>query len=138
MSHPPPLHDGTTGGLTATVRGRGRRAGARPAHGNRISHLSPGATTGGVHGPDRYDFAPGRSGPDPHLHRTTAEAFFVLSGGIHGFRNESGEEASMLTHVAPGAAREECLEGPARIAAGGTLAEAERAAFMEHHDHHGV
>ena len=138
MSYPPPLHDGTTGGLTATVRGRGRRAGARPAHGNRISHLSPGATTGGVHGPDRYDFAPGRRGRDPHLHRTVAEAFFVLSGGIHGFRNESGEEASMLIHFAPGAPREEYFEGLARIAAGETLTDAERAAFMEHHDNHWV
>ena len=64
--------------------------------------------------------SPARSGPDPHFHRTISESFFVISGsiklfdgrdwldarpgdflyvpegGIHGLRNESGADASML------------------------------------------
>ena len=44
----------------------------------------------------------------------------------------------MLTHVAPGAPREESFEGLAGIAAGGGLTDAERAASTEHHDHPGV
>jgi hypothetical protein len=31
----------------------------------------------------------------------------VLEGGLHGFRNESGEQASMLILFPPGAARED-------------------------------
>jgi hypothetical protein len=70
---------------------------------------------------------PAPSGPDAHFHRSISESFFILSGtvriydgtrwidtvprdfvhvpegGIHAFRNESGEPASMLLHFAPGA-----------------------------------
>jgi oxalate decarboxylase/phosphoglucose isomerase-like protein (cupin superfamily) len=57
----------------------------------------------------------------------------VPEGGIHGFRNESGEPASMLIHFAPGAPREAYFEGT--VAVPGMTAE-ERAAFYLLHDNH--
>jgi mannose-6-phosphate isomerase-like protein (cupin superfamily) len=77
---------------------------------------------------------PAPAGPGPHFHRSISESFFVLSGtvrlydrtawvdaepgdflhvpegGIHGFRNESGEPASMLLLFAPGALPEDYFE----------------------------
>ena len=73
-------------------------------------------------------------GPPGHFHRTISESFYVLSGevrlydgdswrtgrpgdflfippgGIHGFRNESGEPATMLILFTPGAPREDYFE----------------------------
>ena len=79
--------------------------------------------------------APRRRGPSPHFHRSITESFFVLTGtvaaarrtadgvdagpgdflhvpvgGVHGFRNESGEPASMLLLFTPGAPREDYFE----------------------------
>ncbi len=103
-----------------------------------------------------------RSGPDPHFHRTISESFYVLSGtvrlydgtrwldgspgdfmfvpegGIHGFRNESGEPASMLLLFAPGASREDYFETLARVAGGEVMTEEERLAFYLRHDNHWV
>ena len=55
-------------------------------------------------------------------------------GGIHGFRNESGDDASMLILFAPGAPREDYFETLARVSEGMTMTEEERAAFMIRHD----
>ena len=41
---------------------------------------------------------------------------FVPEGGVHGFRNESGQPASMLILFAPGAPREAYFEGLVQIA----------------------
>jgi mannose-6-phosphate isomerase-like protein (cupin superfamily) len=95
------------------------------------------------------------TGPGPHFHRGLAESFFVLSGamrlydgngwvdagpgdylyvpegGVHGFRNESGEPASMLILFAPGAPREGYFEGLAGLAG---KSDEERDAFMTYHD----
>jgi mannose-6-phosphate isomerase-like protein (cupin superfamily) len=158
VSYPPRLYDGDTGEVSATVR----RADAAPElvypNGNKVSYLSTGASTGGLFGLYRWEFSGARSGPDPHFHRTMAESFFILSGtvkihdgngwvdthpgdylhvppgGIHGFRNESGEAASMLLHFAPGGPREGYFEGLLRLAEGQTMTDDERAAFMEYHD----
>jgi mannose-6-phosphate isomerase-like protein (cupin superfamily) len=86
--------------------------------------------------------APGTPGAAPHFHRTLAESFFILSGavglyngetwtaaapgdylyvpegGIHGFRNDGSEAASMLILFAPGAPREGYFEGLADRAMG--------------------
>ncbi|WP_426247490.1 cupin domain-containing protein [Nocardioides sp. LHG3406-4] len=160
MSYPPPIYDGDTGELTATIRTHGTDPELVYPNGNTISILSTGDTTGGLYGLYRYDFAGPRSGPDSHFHKTVTEAFYILSGevtvydgrawqparpgdylyvpagGLHGFRNESGAEASMLLHFAPGAPREEYFEGLARLAAGETMTDAERDAFMKYHDNH--
>jgi mannose-6-phosphate isomerase-like protein (cupin superfamily) len=98
---------------------------------------------------------PEPSGPGPHFHRSITESFYVLTGtiriydgnrwvdarpgdfvhvpegGIHGFRNESGEPASMLLHFSPGAPREAYFENIVTIA---TASEEERAAFFRAHD----
>ena len=103
---------------------------------------------------------PEPSGPGPHFHRSIAESFYILSGtvriydgtrwidtkpgdfvhvpigGIHGFRNESGEPASMLLHFAPGAPREGYFEGLAEFAVKGQPSDEELAEFYRRHDNH--
>ena len=93
----------------------------------------PGQTTGGAFGLYRWDMGPRPSGPSPHFHRSITESFYVLTGAVrlhdgrmgrrrargllprpdrrrHGFRNESGEPASMLLLFTPGAPREDYFE----------------------------
>lgn len=155
MSYPPPLYDGDTGEVSATVR----RADAPPEvtypNGNTVRYLATGRRTHGLFGLYRWEFAGPRSGPEPHFHRTLSESFFVLEGevsihdgrgwqvcrpgdvahvppgGIHGFRNESGP-AAMLLHFAPGAPREAYFEGLARGL--DDLGPAELEEFMREHD----
>ena len=127
-------------------------------NGNRVHYLATGEGTGGLYGLYRWEFSGARSGPAPHFHRTLAESFYILEGevsvydgtgwkvarpgdylhvppgGWHGFRNESGAEAAMLLHFAPGAPREAYFEGLARLGQGETMTDAERAEFMAHHD----
>ena len=158
MSYPPPIYDHTTGELSATVRGAAATPELEYPNGTRVSSLATGASTGGLFGLYRWDFSGARSGPDPHFHRTVAESFFILSGrvrihdgthwretgpgdflhvppgGIHGFRNESGEPASMLLHFAPGAPREGYFEGLLRIAEGEKLTDEQYDEFMAYHD----
>jgi quercetin dioxygenase-like cupin family protein len=56
---------------------------------------------------------------------------YVPEGGLHGFRNESGEQASMLILFAPGAPREDYFE---RVASAGQMSEDERTEFYLRHD----
>src|ERR1700737_2064543 len=90
--------------------------------------------------PPRYTGDPPKGGgPGPHFHRAMSEAFYVLSGtvklydgndwidghpndflyvppgGIHGFRNEADEQASILMLFAPGSPREHYFEGLAQL-----------------------
>ena len=58
----------------------------------------------------------------------------VPPGGIHGFRNESGEPASMLLHFAPGAPREPYFETLKAVGDGLEMTPEEREAFMFAHD----
>jgi mannose-6-phosphate isomerase-like protein (cupin superfamily) len=123
-------------------------------HGS-ASYLATGASTNGQFGLYRWDMDGPRSGPDPHFHRSISESFFVLSGtvrlydgtqwvdahagdfmfvpegGVHGFRNESGEPASMLLLFAPGAPREGYFEGLADLA---SKSDTQRQEFMDYHD----
>ena len=102
-------------------------------------YLANQQQTGGDYGLYRVDISPAGGGPGPHFHRAMWEAFFVLSGtvrlydgndwidgnqgdflyvppgGIHGFRNEADEPASILMLFAPGAPREHYFEGLARV-----------------------
>ncbi|MCC5581469.1 cupin domain-containing protein [Microtetraspora sp. AC03309] len=110
--------------------------------GTNVHHLATGASTHGHFGLYRWEMGPRPSGPSPHFHRTMTESFYVLSGtirlyngerwvegtpgdflyvpegGVHAFRNESGEPASMLLLFTPGAPRESYFEELAEIAAG--------------------
>ena len=160
MSYPPPLYDGTSGEVSATIR----PGGAPPDRGNptgtRVSYLATGEGTGGLFGLYKWEFSDAVSGPGPHFHRTLAESFYILAGevtvydgkewvkaspgdflhvppgGLHGFRNESGAPASMLLHFAPGAPREAYFEGLDRLARGEQWSDDERDAFMAAHDNH--
>jgi mannose-6-phosphate isomerase-like protein (cupin superfamily) len=115
--------------------------------------------TDGDYGLYRVDLAPQAGGPAPHFHRTMSEAFFVLSGsmklhdgtdwldgrqgdflyvppgGIHGFRNEADEPASILMLFAPGAPREHYFEGLAKL---GDLTDDERRDWFIANDNHFV
>src|ERR1039458_6335889 len=122
---------------------------------SRTNHTYP---SGGF-GLYRWDFTGPRSRPDPHFHKTVSESFYMLSGtiqlydgrgwadakpgdflfvpegGIHGFRNESGQPASMLLLFAPGAPREAYFESLAEWAVTGKQPSGEeRAEFMLRHD----
>ena len=139
--------------------GRHRPDGTPPdvvsASGTEIHYLATGASTGGQLGLYRYEMGPGRGGPDPHFHRSITESFYVLSGtvrlydgagwtdgrpgdflyvpqgGVHAFRNESGEPTSMLILFTPGAPREDYFE---RVSTAAAMSEDERAEFFLRHD----
>ena len=122
-------------------------------------YLATGDLTGGSFGLYRWNMGPEPSGPGPHFHKTITESFFVISGavrlfdgsswqdgrpgdflhiaqgGLHGFRNESGEDASMLILFTPGAPREKYFEGLAHLALGGERpSEEELDEFYLRHD----
>ena len=153
MSYPEPRYFGETGEVAAAFRPADHPAEITYASGGRCSYLATTESTGGEFGLYRWDFAATPSGPDTHFHKTISESFFILSGtvrlfngekwldaepgdflyvppgGLHAFRNESGEPASMLLMFAPGAPREGYFEGLVQ-----GVADDQRDAFMRHHD----
>lgn len=157
MSYPPPTYLGDTGEVSAVLRPAAQAPDLLYDNGVEVHYLATGGTTDGRFGLYRWDFSPGCSGPDPHFHRGISESFFVLSGtislydgrswtdghagdflhvpdgGVHGFRNDSREVASMLLLFAPGAPREDYFEGLARAAVT-PMTDEERAEFMVRHD----
>jgi mannose-6-phosphate isomerase-like protein (cupin superfamily) len=159
MSYPDARYLGATGEISA----RFRRAGAEPelqlGGGGDASYLATGASTNGQFGLYRWNMGPKSGGPGTHFHRTISESFFVLSGsvqvfdgaswtdanagdflfvpegGLHAFRNDSPEAASMLILFAPGAPREGYFEGLVDMAASGRrLSEQEWTEFFVRHD----
>jgi mannose-6-phosphate isomerase-like protein (cupin superfamily) len=125
--------------------------------------VAPGSVTQGEFGVFRWDMAPNAGGPDPHIHHTFSESFYVLYGrvrlfdgrswvealagdllyvpknGIHAFRNESEEPAAMLILFAPGRPREEYFKALAENArVGRTMTDEERTAFLAKHDQYMV
>ncbi len=58
----------------------------------------------------------------------------VPIGGVHGFKNDTDEPASMLIHFAPGAPREGYFEGLAEFARSGRPSDEEMADFYARHD----
>jgi mannose-6-phosphate isomerase-like protein (cupin superfamily) len=124
-------------------------------------YLATGEATRGQFGLFRWDMGPKAGGPAPHFHRTMSESFFVLAGavriydgtewsetgpgdycfvpegGIHGFRNDSGEPASMLILFSPGAPREWYFEGLVEMFQPGREVSAEEfKEFCERHDNY--
>ncbi|GAB3595560.1 cupin domain-containing protein [Angustibacter peucedani] len=155
--YPPDRYTGDGGEASARFRPVGQApevVGATTS----THYLATGASTGGQFGLYRWDMGPERSGPDPHFHRSISESFFVLQGvvslhdgtgwrdaaagdflhvpegGVHGFRNESGEPASMLILFAPGAPREDYFETLADTARREAMDDEARAAFFLRHD----
>jgi mannose-6-phosphate isomerase-like protein (cupin superfamily) len=160
MSYPPDRYRAEGGETTARIRRHDAQPDIEQANGGAVHYLATGDSAGGDFGLYRWDFGPGRAGPDPHFHRTLSESFFVLSGtvslydgtawrdatagdfmyvpagGVHAFRNESGLVASMLLLFAPGAPREEYFETLAKVGHGLELTDEERADLYARHDNH--
>jgi len=158
LSYPPELYHGEGGEASATFRPVTAPPDLVYPSGTKVDYLATGASTGGLFGLYKWSMVAGKGGPGPHFHRTLAESFFVLSGtlqiydgtawrdavpgdfvhvppgGIHGFRTESGEAASMLIHFAPGAPREAYFEGGARMAGGDKADPEALARFYAEHD----
>jgi quercetin dioxygenase-like cupin family protein len=127
------------------------------------SFLATGSQTDGHFGLFQWDMAPQAGGPAAHYHKTFSESFYVLDGevrlfdgtewvtgvkgdylyvppnGIHAFRNESDEPASMLILFAPGTPRERYFIELAEIATSGRqLTDEERTEFLAGHDQYMV
>jgi mannose-6-phosphate isomerase-like protein (cupin superfamily) len=158
MSYPEPRYVGDTGEVSARLRRDGHEPELSSAAGTRTHYLATGASTDGEFGLYRWEMGPKPSGPDPHFHKTISESFYILSGtvrlydgakwidatpgdflfvpegGIHAFRNESGEPASMLLLFAPGAPREDYFETLADAARREGLTDEERREFFLRHD----
>lgn len=155
MSYPPDAFTDAAPEVSATFRPVDHPAELARANGNATHYLATGASTRGQFGLYRWEMGPTPAGPDPHFHRSISESFFVLTGtmrlydgerwidavpgdflfvpegGIHAFRNESGEPASMLILFAPGAPREDYFE---RVGQAAGWSEEERTAFFLRHD----
>lgn len=160
MSYPPATYFGDSGEASGSFRPAGKQPDLRYPNGGSVHYLATTASTRGQFGLYRWDFGATVSGPDPHFHRSISESFFILSGtvrvydgrawadakpgdflfvpvgGIHAFKNESGEPASMLLLFAPGAPREDYFETLAEVAGGRTMDADERAEFFARHDNH--
>jgi len=158
MSYPQLRYSGDTGEPSARLRSHAEPPDLTYSTGGTVHYLSTTATTGGEFGLYRWNFAPKTSGPDAHFHKTISESFFILSGtvrlydgkkwvdategdylfvpegGIHAFKNESGEAASMLLLFAPGAPREEYFETLRDWGQGKTVTDEEKAEFFVRHD----
>ena len=139
MTYPEPQYFGSGGEVTARFRPADTPP-ELPRPGGAASYLATGASTRGRFGLYRWDMGPEPAGANAHFHRTISESFFVLSGvvklfdgtnwldahpgdfayvpegGLHGFRNESGEPSSLLILFAPGAPREAYFEGLVELA----------------------
>lgn len=158
MSYPEPRYDGESGLSNASFRPADHEPEIRYRSGGTAHYLATGKSTNGGFGLYRWEMATAPSGPEPHFHRTISESFYVLAGtirlydgrrwiegrpgdflfvpegGIHAFRNESGDPASMLILFVPGAPREDYFETLARVGEGLVLSDEEKAAFYLRHD----
>ncbi|RVX37856.1 quercetin dioxygenase-like cupin family protein [Nonomuraea polychroma] len=143
MSYPEAQYLGETGEISSTLRPAGGEPDLTMGTGTRVHYLGTGGSTNGAFGLYRWEMGPKPGGAGAHFHRTMTESFYVLSGtvrlytgetwaagrpgdflhvpegGIHGFRNESGEPASMLILFTPGAPREAYFEELAEISTSG-------------------
>lgn len=158
MTYPDPRYLGPAGEANATYRPASAAPDLIYRSGTTVDYLATGASTDGLFGLYRWNMSAEHGGPDPHFHRTIHESFYVLHGtvrifdgrrwvdagagdfvhvppgGIHGFRNESGNPASMLIHFAPGAPREGYFEGLAEFTRSGRPSDEEMADFYRGHD----
>jgi mannose-6-phosphate isomerase-like protein (cupin superfamily) len=159
LTYPPVRYEGA-GETSAWFRPAGAPAELVVPGGGAAAYLATGETTGGEFGLYRWDMGAEPSGPPAHVHKTISESFYVLSGtvrvydgtawtdaepgdflhvpvgGVHAFRNESGEPASMLLLFVPGAPREDYFETLADAARRDAMDEAAWAAFFARHDTH--
>ena len=158
MSYPEPRYFGDTGEISATARAFGAAPELTLPTTN-VHYLATGATTDGDFGLYRWEMAGPPGGPAPHFHRSITESFYVLfgtvgiydgsgwsdavpgdyffvpPGGVHAFRNDSGQPASMLILFTPGAPREAFFEGVTEITGNGRQpTDEEMTEFYRQHD----
>jgi mannose-6-phosphate isomerase-like protein (cupin superfamily) len=155
MTYPEARYPGDRGERSATYRPASAPPELDYGGGNRAHYLATGASTGGDFGLYRWEMGASPGGPAAHFHRAISESFFILTGrvrifdgeewidaapgdfvhvpagGVHAFRNDSGEPATMLLHFAPGAPREGYFEGLPRLR---ELKAEQRDEFFVHHD----
>jgi len=162
MSNPDVRNLGNDGEVSAKFRPMTQ--GPELAIGDRVAarYLTTGVSTKGRFGLYRWDKIPHMPGATAHFHKTMSESFFVLSGtvgffngerwidatagdflyvpegGIHGFRNDSNDAASMLILFAPGIAREPYFEALAEMAAGRQFSDEEWASICIKYDNYFV
>lgn len=162
MAYPEPRYTGESGEASATYRPADQAPDVVYPNGTSFHYLATGDLTRGLFGLYRLESVARGGGPEPHFHRTFTESFYLLAGniriydgrewldarpgdfvhvpegGLHGFRNDSDEPASLLIHFAPGAPREAYFEASARFARDGQPGEAEMADFYREHDNYFV
>jgi mannose-6-phosphate isomerase-like protein (cupin superfamily) len=160
MSYPDARYLGDKGEINATFRPAAREPDLMIGAGTAVHYLTTGASTHGQFGLYWWEAKPHTPGPSTHFHRTMSESFFILSGmvrlfngerwidatagdflyvpegGLHGFRNESDEPASMLLLFAPGAPREAYFEALAEKAAGRRFSDEEWTDLCRRHDNY--
>ncbi|GAA2210256.1 cupin domain-containing protein [Nonomuraea monospora] len=143
MSYPEPRYFAEEGEHSGTFALADRAPDLKIGTNTEVHYLATGGSTGGAYGLYRWEMGPKPGGPGAHFHRTMTESFYVLSGairlfngekwaegkpgdflfvpegGVHAFRNESGEPATMLILFTPGAPRESYFEELAAIVESG-------------------
>ena len=149
---------GETGEASAILRPKGVDTLQR-SETTSVSFIGPGSVTGGEFGLFRWSMTVGSGGAGTHFHRTFSESFYVLNGaltlfdgttrvkagegdflyvprgGVHGFRNDSNADASMLILFSPGSPRENYFRELAEITSSGrTLTDEEWADLFARHD----
>jgi quercetin dioxygenase-like cupin family protein len=152
-------YTGSAGEATATAHLAETIPHLRMSSGTVGRFVATGELTKGRFGLYRWEMPPHSGGAGAHFHRTFSESFYVLEGlvslyngvdwgaggpgdflyvpegGIHGFRNDSDEPATMLILFAPGAKREGYFEELARIALSGReMTPADWTALYEQYD----
>jgi mannose-6-phosphate isomerase-like protein (cupin superfamily) len=149
---------GETGEASAILRRNGVDTLQR-SQSTSVSFIGPGSVTNGDFGLFRWNMTAEAGGAGTHFHRTFSESFYVLDGavtlfdgagwvragegdllyvprgGVHGFRNDSGADASMLILFSPGIPREKYFQELAEITRSGrTLTDEEWADLFARHD----
>jgi len=164
MTYPSPRYFADHGTVTAIYRPGTQAHDLEIGTNTKVGFLATGASTDGLFGLYRWDMGPAlKSGAGEHYHTTFAESFYILDGtiglyngetwvdarpgdffyvppgGIHGFRNDSGQPASMLILFTPGAPREGYFQELAEIVASGRqLSDDEWADVYRRHDQYMV
>jgi mannose-6-phosphate isomerase-like protein (cupin superfamily) len=162
MKYPDPRYHGDTGEASATYRPADHAPDLVYPNGTKVHYLATGTLTRGLFGLYRWESPPRAGGPAPHFHRTFTESFYLVAGviqiydgrswidatptdfvhvpegGIHGFRNNSDDWATLLIHFAPGAPRETYMESNARFARDGRPSDEAMADFYREHDNYFV
>jgi mannose-6-phosphate isomerase-like protein (cupin superfamily) len=125
--------------------------------------VATGSMTRGEFGLFRWEMSSRAGGAGPHIHRTCSESLDILDGtvsvydgvdwtdaragdvmyvptnGVHGFRHETEEPATMLILFSPGSPREQYFEELAEnIATGRQMTDEERTEWWARHDQYAV